>query len=533
MHRLVIVSGPNRGSSFSLIEGENSIGRQMDNHIVLTSSKVSKRHCALLVTSSEVLMRDEGSTNGTFVNGAMAKRQPLKPGDKLGVGEFVMELVKAGGSATTDLPATLAPSNVIPMANYTSAPMVQVPEPTFQPVDNTQVMPEDLPGKIKFGFENKIMPQFYGMLMKSEYRSIVAGMFCVLVAVSVLASVLPIQDLAEQSIKREAMIRAKVLCRELADRYSPFIAGHSESQIDMSMMEHEESVKLAVITNLNMQIIAPQARLNQILAGGREAIYAMSAARQFREGRERGLGGFVDERTAVWAEPIKTTDPRLMRTDVSAMVVVAIDFSSNLLDGQLDVSYATAAVISGLIAAIVFFILMRLTMKPFEVLNDDLDQVLRGEITRVTNEFKIEELKALWDNINSAAQRLPKGGGDSFGDSEMVNWEQEFAPMRALADTAQCGLVAFDAAQVVMVINAKFEEMSGIRAESVGQALSTVARDQAFVSLVNDLKEKSQMSVSRSTTDDFEFTGVAYQVVGVTVGPPSQQGLAVLFRKKE
>lgn len=31
-------------------------------------------------------------------------------------------------------------------------------------------------------------------------------------------------------------------------------------------------------------------------------------------------------------------------------------------------------------------------MKPLEVLNDDLDQVLRGELPKVTHEFKIEGL---------------------------------------------------------------------------------------------------------------------------------------------
>ena len=82
MYRLVIISGPNRGSAFNLSEGENSIGRQMDSHIVLTSSKVSKRHCSILVTTDEVFFRDEGSTNGSFVNGALTKKQTIKPKPK-------------------------------------------------------------------------------------------------------------------------------------------------------------------------------------------------------------------------------------------------------------------------------------------------------------------------------------------------------------------------------------------------------------------------------------------------------------------
>ena len=94
MHRLVIVSGPNRGSSFALIEGENSIGRQMDNHIVLSSGKVSKRHCALLVTANEVFLRDEGSTNGTFVNGTRIQQADLSDGDVIVVGRVVLRYLE-------------------------------------------------------------------------------------------------------------------------------------------------------------------------------------------------------------------------------------------------------------------------------------------------------------------------------------------------------------------------------------------------------------------------------------------------------
>lgn len=531
MHRLVIVSGPNRGSAFTLIDGENSIGRQMDNHIVLSSGKVSKRHCAILVTGNEVFLRDEGSTNGTFVNGTLVRKIPLKAGDKVGVGEFVLEL------SSPKLPAIVSnePMANIPMdisSNSASSAVLSTPL-RHEPVAE---VPQDLPGKIKFGFEAKVMPFFYGLLMKNDYRSIAAFLFGVLAIVSVVASVMPMTDLAEKSIQREALIRAKIIAREVADRFAPAIANRAESQIDLSFLESEESVKMVVITNPNLQIIAPQSRLNQILGGGREASFAMWAAKEFKDGRDKGLWRIMENSLAVFIEPIRTTDPRQVKTQITAMVIVSIDFSGNLLEaGGLGVAYGTGIVIAGLLAVLIFFILMRMTMKPLEVLNDDLDQVLRGELPKVTHEFKIPELDPLWNNINSAIQRIPKGGGGFSGGNEdtPVNWDFEFAPIRALCDSTQLGFIAVDPNLMVVAMNPLFEEISGIRTDGIGKTIQQVARDQSFISLANDFLERVQGSPTRAANDEFEFSGVLFNVIAMGTGPVGKSGFAMVFRKKE
>ena len=535
MHRLVIVSGPNRGSSFALIEGENSIGRQMDNHIVLSSGKVSKRHCTLLVTPSEVFLRDEGSTNGTFVNGTLVRKMPLKPGDKVGIGEFVMELT------SSTMPSVVGSGISMPVMSSAamSSSMGGLGSISSVPIRHEAVIeaPQDLPGKIKFGFESKVMPFFYGTLMKNDYRSIVAVLLALLVGISVVGSVMPMSDLTEKSIQHEAFIRAKVIAREVSDRYSPALATHTESQIDLSFLESEDSVKMVVIVDPNLQIIAPQSRLNQVLGGGREASLAIAMAKEFREGREKGGGGILGDSLAVYIEPIKTIDSHQVKTQVAAMVLVSIDFSGNLLSsGGLGVAYGTGFVVAGVLGILIFFILMRLTMKPFETLNDDLDQVLRGELPKVTHEFQIEELDTLWNNINSTVQRIPKGGGasDFGGGGEVnVNWDHEFAAVRALCEASQLGFIAVDSKLVVVAMNPQFEEVSGIRGgDAVGQAIQQVARDQSLISLTKDLQERVVSSPSRSATDDFEFSGVAYQVIATGAGPASDSGFAMVFKLK-
>jgi len=539
MHRLVIVSGPNRGSSFSLVEGENSIGRQMDNHIVLSSSKVSKRHCALVVNARDVVLRDDGSTNGTFVNGALTKQQTLRSGDKLGVGEFVLELVKSQMPAVPDPMQEGALSNATIPAGFGDpgfgAPppveRVTIAKANFKDAVPEVEIPQDPVGRLVAIFEGKIMPKFYGMLMKTEFRSVAGTIFLVMGIVAVAGSVMPMQDLAEQSIRNEAFIRAKILARELADRFGPNFVNHNESLIDFSFLETEDSIKSVVITNPSLQIIAPVSRLNQIYAGGFEAVFALKATKMFREGRETGIGMVgADQNIAVWAEPIKITDTRQLKPQLAAIVVVAIDFSGNMIaSGGLGVVYGTAAAVGGIALLIGYLILMRLSAKPYEVLNEELDRVLRGEITRVTQEFKLEETKGLWENINTAAQRIPKNASESMSLNE-VSWDQRLESYRALSEQGKFAFLGLDPNLLVVSMNDIFSEASGIRAESVGQPVS-VAADQALSALSSDLLRVASSSLSRFASDRFSFQGDNYDVIAIAVPNGDQNGLAILFKR--
>lgn len=538
MHRLVIVSGPNRGSSFNLVEGENMIGRQVDNQIVLSSSRVSKRHCAVVVHSGEIYLRDEGSTNGTFVNGALTRQQTLRSGDKLGVGEFVLEFVKnaaaqvalreAGGSSSmqSGFPS-YAPASAAP------APRVTLGSANFRTGPAEIEEPEDLLGKLQILFEGKFMPGFYGMLMKNEFRSVVGVIFLISGLIAIVGAVMPMQDLGAQGIRREALTRARLLSREVSDRFGPSVAAHTESQIDISQLEREDSIRSVAIINTNLQIIAPQSRINQVYAGGLEGEFALEMAKKYRNGREVGEGRvFSEQDIAIWVEPIKTVDPRQVKATVSAMAVVSIDYSRNALgSGGLEVAYATSIAIGGFALLLVYLIVVRLSAKPYEVLNEDLDRVLRGELPKVTNEFKMQETQGLWDNINAAVQRIPKGGGDAHLDGGLVNWESQFDSLRILAEHGKFALAAFDPALNFVMVNELFTEVSGIRADSYGQSVSTVA-DQALSALVVDLFRTVSNSPGRSATDRFSFQGDDYDVIASGVHAKDQTALALLFKRK-
>src|SRR6185437_2888788 len=118
MFKLMVVAGPNRGSAYSVSDaGETSIGRQSGNSVVLQSGRVSKRHCVLVASNGELVVRDQGSSNGTFVNGVLTKEKPVKSGDRISVGEFVFEVVESRSPQR-------AVGNVLAFPSFPSAPAV-------------------------------------------------------------------------------------------------------------------------------------------------------------------------------------------------------------------------------------------------------------------------------------------------------------------------------------------------------------------------------------------------------------------------
>ena len=91
--QLVALSGPLNGNALYLTGTEISIGRDPSNVICVDSRSVSRRHCLIVRSEDEILIRDLDSLNGTFVNDVPIKERKLSKGDKIAVGDSVFVVV--------------------------------------------------------------------------------------------------------------------------------------------------------------------------------------------------------------------------------------------------------------------------------------------------------------------------------------------------------------------------------------------------------------------------------------------------------
>jgi pSer/pThr/pTyr-binding forkhead associated (FHA) protein len=92
---LTAIEGPYAGQTFALTTLPATIGREAGRTIVLTDDRsVSRRHARIEEQFGTLTVIDEGSANGTFVNGVRVASQPLAPGDviQMGTSRFLVNM---------------------------------------------------------------------------------------------------------------------------------------------------------------------------------------------------------------------------------------------------------------------------------------------------------------------------------------------------------------------------------------------------------------------------------------------------------
>jgi len=69
------------------------IGRMDQNHIVLDHPSVSRSHALISKVKGQFFIVDQGSQNGTLINGKEVLQEEFKSGDLVTIGPFHLKLV--------------------------------------------------------------------------------------------------------------------------------------------------------------------------------------------------------------------------------------------------------------------------------------------------------------------------------------------------------------------------------------------------------------------------------------------------------
>jgi DNA-binding NtrC family response regulator len=89
---LVVASGKDAGQRFTLDAGVKRVGSAAGCDIRLTDPTVSRMHCELQLQARAVRVSDEGSTNGTTIDGVRVFSAEMRPGSVLRVGGSELRL---------------------------------------------------------------------------------------------------------------------------------------------------------------------------------------------------------------------------------------------------------------------------------------------------------------------------------------------------------------------------------------------------------------------------------------------------------
>lgn len=93
MPRLTILPKGQGVHQLSIQGSLTTIGREKANAVVLDSEWVSRTHAVIDWDGEHYTVIDTGSRNGTFVNGKRVRRQILRNGDMMAIGDFEMHFL--------------------------------------------------------------------------------------------------------------------------------------------------------------------------------------------------------------------------------------------------------------------------------------------------------------------------------------------------------------------------------------------------------------------------------------------------------
>ncbi|NOZ85431.1 MAG: GGDEF domain-containing protein [Deltaproteobacteria bacterium] len=93
---LLMVYGPEVGKRYIIDRASLVIGRSSTCDIQLGIESVSRNHAKVLVRDKQVLIRDLGSTNGTYVNDRAIDEYRLRHGDRIQVGRIIFKFLVSG-----------------------------------------------------------------------------------------------------------------------------------------------------------------------------------------------------------------------------------------------------------------------------------------------------------------------------------------------------------------------------------------------------------------------------------------------------
>ncbi len=99
MDMLIFVEGLQKGQRYPIGSQSLTLGRDRNNDIPIDDSGASRNHAVIMRTGNGICLRDQNSTNGTFVNSRRITEVLLKNGDRISIGDAVMLLESSRSSS--------------------------------------------------------------------------------------------------------------------------------------------------------------------------------------------------------------------------------------------------------------------------------------------------------------------------------------------------------------------------------------------------------------------------------------------------
>lgn len=487
MFALKVLSGSNAGHMYPFSSNEMIIGRSPECEISIPNKNISKKHAKIILDKNRVLFTDLNSTNGSFINGIKVEVTLINLGDKISLYDTILEVVE----------------DQTPLALGGDAPANNMSDDSE--IDITYGSPLDKAlHKADQYLTKAAMPPFHLLAEKIDFKWII-GLFLFLVIVATaLLSTIPLMSIIQDTVELESKRRASSLAKSLAMSNTKALQSGTISGASVEFAYREPGVKKAyIIRQSNGEIVSPSIYSGQFTKN--------PLVHRARKMTERPNHVFkIGNSTIVAMHPVKFYSQRDSAELTKFYTVVIYNAEVLSMGNEKTLSLFTQTLFLSLIfGVIIFFFLYKIIEHPFSKLLKDLKVSLR------TNDLSVLESKILFGPLKEIyviVASLVNRSHDSSSNqpSTAVEADRTLEVQNLLEMLGYASIIISEQEQSILDYNPLFEELTNLY-DIKGLRLSELT-DQALQQNLIDLVNRSSMEVDQIVTNDFEFSGVPYDV---------------------
>lgn len=531
MWGLRILSGNQAGQVFQLKTGRTLIGRAPHCTIKLDNNNVSKEHAFIDVDSNEIaVISDNGSRNGTFVNGTQIRKTILKKNDKIAFHEVFCDLIAMPNnpialankmqqfaankipqamSATVNTNAMITSHQQVEPLGYIQNQSNQYNEPAVSTLASS-ARPTEEKNKFQKYIDEVLLPGIYKLTDFMEFK-LVVGLFLLIYAFVLTAlSTIPMLAISKESIQIESRRRALTIARNLATMNQQALLQENESSLNTSIAEIEEGVSnVFIINQASGAIIAPATK-----SGSVPNFPFIETAR--REQKE--LIQQIDSSHIGVSVPLSAYNPETGGFNVKALAVIIYDMGSLAVeDGRTVSLFMQVLCIAIVLGLILHFLFNKLIEYPIMSLNREVDLALKNKSESTTFSIDFPIFEKLITNVNTLLTRVAhikeedqKEGG--------VNKEVEASNLLHVVGYAS---MALSRELNIIGVNSAFEAMLNVSDSGLKNQPLSIIPDQALQKNIIELIQRTEQDPSNIQLSELEFGGVNSQVSCMAISDAS------------
>ena len=517
MWALRILKGPVQGAVFHLQPGVNTIGRSPDSSIQISAKGISKNHAEIHIQESEIVVKDNNSTNGTYVNGIKIQKQTVEIGDQISFHDVVSDIVleKQMHNLPMQGPAPVQGAYPQQMDPSFSA---EPPPPEKNLIQKCLSWWEDYLKKV-------ILPGVYKLPEWIEFKWVVAFFAIGFIILVTALSTIPLVRILKSSMETESMNHAQSIAEALAIENKSALVEGLHTSVDVQYALLRPGVKSALIVYSSTgRIIAPAEKFQTYP----ESPFIHRARKLGKTTVEK-----IDSSTVGAMVPIQYFNPDTSSQDIMAYSVVFFSLTSLTSNTNKTLSLIIQSLFIACLLGILFFFLMyKMIQYPFESLDEQLSLALKDNTATVSSRYQFPALQSLCSNINSALERIniPQDQADAM--APVINRQNEMENLVQLIGFP--GLCIQLDSSSISAVNPQFEDQTGLSTEHfLNQNLDQITDTALQLNLKNAVENVTQ-NPSQMFVDRLELNSNPFQVTAQGVhGADQLEYILVAFIPEE